>query len=52
MNQNRITNIIERGGVEGWETATDLAYLQRQFTFSSPAQAQYFVQSVGRFCTQ
>jgi hypothetical protein len=20
MNQNRITNIIERGGVEGWET--------------------------------
>jgi hypothetical protein len=20
MNQNRITNIIERGGVDGWET--------------------------------
>lgn len=22
MNQNRITNIIERGGVEGWETVS------------------------------
>jgi hypothetical protein len=20
MNQNRITNIVERGGIEGWET--------------------------------
>lgn len=50
MNQNRITNIIERGGVEGWETAPDLAYLQRTYTFSSAAQAQYFVQGVGRFC--
>jgi len=36
MNQNRITNIVERGGIEGWETATDLAYLQKSFTFSSP----------------
>ena len=23
MNQNRITNIIERGGVEGWETVRE-----------------------------
>jgi hypothetical protein len=23
MNQNRITNIIERGGVEGWETVSE-----------------------------
>ncbi len=52
MNQNRITNIIERGGVEGWETAADLAYLKRSFSFNTPAQAQYFVQSVGRFCSQ
>lgn len=52
MNQNRITNIVERGGVEGWETAEDLAYLQKSFTFTSVGQAQYFVQSVGRFCTE
>ena len=43
MNQNRITNIIERGGVEGWDTAADLAYLQKSFSFSSASQAQYFV---------
>lgn len=36
MNQNRITNIIERGGVEGWDTASDLAYLKKSFTFNSP----------------
>lgn len=35
MNQNRITNIIERGGVEGWETASDLSYLSRSYTFNS-----------------
>ncbi len=35
MNQNRITNIIERGGVEGWETAADLAHLQKSFNFAS-----------------
>lgn len=52
MNQNRITNIIERGGVEGWDTAADLAYLQKSFTFSSPLHAQYFVQNVGKFCSQ
>lgn len=52
MNQNRITNIIERGGVEGWETAADLANLSRTFTFTSIEQAQYFVQNVGKFCTQ
>ena len=52
MNQNRITNIIERGGVEGWETASDLAYLQRSYTFSSVQQSQYFVQAVGRFCSK
>ncbi len=23
MNQNRITNIIERGGVEGWDTVSN-----------------------------
>jgi pterin-4a-carbinolamine dehydratase len=51
MNQNRITNIIERGGVEGWDTAADLAYLQKAFAFTSASQAQYFVQNVGKFCT-
>ena len=35
MNQNRITNIIERCGVEGWETAADLAHLQKSFNFAS-----------------
>lgn len=24
MNQNRITNIIERGGVEGWDTVISI----------------------------
>jgi len=52
MNQNRITNIIERGGVEGWDTAADLAYLQKSFQFTSTSQAQYFVQNVGKFCSQ
>ena len=52
MNQNRITNIIERGGVEGWDTAADLAYLQKSFAFTSASQAQYFVQNVGKFCSQ
>ena len=27
MNQNRITNIIERGGVEGWDTVIVCIYL-------------------------
>lgn len=35
MNQNRITNIIERGGVDNWETASDLAHLKRTFEFKS-----------------
>lgn len=26
MNQNRITNIIERGGVEGWETVRNTSF--------------------------
>jgi pterin-4a-carbinolamine dehydratase len=52
MNQNRITNIIERGGVEGWDTAADLAHLQKSFTFSSTLQGQHFVQNVGKFCTK
>ncbi len=52
MNQNRITNIIERGGVDGWETAADLAHLKKSFSFTSTLQAQYFVQNVGRFCAQ
>jgi len=29
-----------------------LAYLQRTYSFSSVSQAQYFVQSVGRICSQ
>jgi pterin-4a-carbinolamine dehydratase len=39
MNENRITNIIERGGVDNWETASDLAYLKRSFDFASFEQA-------------
>ncbi|CDW84364.1 pterin-4-alpha-carbinolamine dehydratase [Stylonychia lemnae] len=52
MNQNRITNIIERGGVEGWDTAEDLAYLRKSFEFHTFEQAQAFVQRVGRFANQ
>ena len=52
MNQNKITNIIERGGVDNWETASDLAHLKRTFTFTSFEQAQAFCQSVGKYCSK
>ena len=43
MNENRITNIIERGGVDHWETAGDLSYIKRAFEFTSFKEAHYFV---------
>lgn len=52
MNQNKITNIIERGGVEKWETAEDLSYLSRTFEFSSFEQANNFMQRVGIYCSK
>jgi hypothetical protein len=29
MNLNRITNIIDRGGVDGWETGEGLTWLKK-----------------------
>ena len=52
MNQNKITNIIERGGVDKWETAEDLGNLSRTFEFSSFEQANAFIQQVGIFCSK
>jgi len=43
MNENRITNIIQRGGIDNWETGENLAYLKRSYDFSTFEQAQYFV---------
>eukprot|EP00349_Pseudokeronopsis_sp_Brazil_P003620 CAMPEP_0202956984 /NCGR_PEP_ID=MMETSP1396-20130829/1422_1 /ASSEMBLY_ACC=CAM_ASM_000872 /TAXON_ID= /ORGANISM="Pseudokeronopsis sp., Strain Brazil" /LENGTH=105 /DNA_ID=CAMNT_0049674233 /DNA_START=189 /DNA_END=506 /DNA_ORIENTATION=- len=52
MNENRITNIIERGGVDNWVTASDLANLSRTFHFTSFEQAQRFVHEVGKHCSK
>jgi hypothetical protein len=35
MNQNRITNIIERGGVEGWETVKNDSNLLNKYILGS-----------------
>ena len=48
MNQTKITNIIERGGVEGWDEGSNLESLTKTFEFTSFEQAQKFVQSVGK----
>ena len=47
MNENKILNIIQRGGIEGWFTADNLAYLEKTFEFSSQEQAHHFTQGVG-----
>lgn len=52
MNQNKITNIIDRGGIDDWETAPDLSSLKRAFAFTSFEQAQYFIQHVGIYCSE
>ena len=50
MNQTKITNIIERGGVEGWNDGDNLDALTKTFEFESFEQGQAFVQAVGKFC--
>jgi 4a-hydroxytetrahydrobiopterin dehydratase len=52
MNQTKITNIIERGGVEGWNDGDNLDALTKTFEFDSFEQGQAFVQAVSKFCEQ
>ena len=50
MNQTKITNIIERRGVEGWDEGDNLDALTKTFSFDSFEHANAFVQEVGKFC--
>ena len=50
MNQTRITNIIDRGGIEGWTDSGNLDSFTKTFEFDSFEQGQAFVQEVGKFC--
>ena len=50
MNQTRITNIIDRGGIEGWTDTGNLDSFTKTFEFDSFEQGQAFVQEVGKFC--
>ena len=45
MNQTRITNLIARGGIEGWveNGANEIESLTKTFQFDSFEQAQHFV---------
>lgn len=47
MNQNVISNIVNRGGDAGWEQAENFDYLKKTFDFPSFEQADAFIQSVG-----
>ena len=50
MQQTQISNIIDAGGSEGWDTHENLAYLSKTFNFPTFEEAQTFVQKVGIFC--
>ena len=50
MNQTKITNIIDRGGIEGWHDSGNLDSFTKTFEFDSFEQGQAFVQAVGKFC--
>ena len=52
MNQNLITNIIERGGNDGWDVKEDLSNMTKSFEFTSFEQAQEFCQHVSKFCNE
>lgn len=52
MNQNIITDIIDRGGHDGWETEANLNHMQKSFTFNSFEEANTFVQHVSKFCNE
>ena len=43
MNENKISNIIDRGGVEGWQQADNLSSLTRTFEFKSFREANHFI---------
>lgn len=49
MNENKIDNIIARGGTEGWDTIGELDALSKTFQFETFEQANYFVHQVGIF---
>ena len=52
MNQTKITNIIEKGGVEGWHDGDNLDALTKSFEFDTFEHANAFIQEVGKFCEQ
>ena len=52
MNQTRITNIIDRGGIEGWTDSGNLDSFTKTFEFDSFEQGQAFVQAVGKYADQ
>ena len=52
MNQNIITDIMDRGGHDGWETETNLNFMTKSFDFKSFEEANSFVQHVSKFCNQ
>ena len=49
MNQTKINNIIERGGIEGWDDGGNLNALTKSFDFDTFEHAQHFVQTVGKW---
>ena len=49
MHTNKISNIIDAGGIEGWENQ-DLEQLTKTFEFDSFEQGNAFIQAVGKYC--
>ena len=52
MNQNIITDIMERGGHDGWEIDASLNFMKKAFEFRSFEEANTFVQHVSKFCNE
>lgn len=50
MIQTKITNIVSKNGVDGWEQLGDYDALTKTFVFDSFEQGQAFVQHVGKYC--
>ena len=49
MVTNKIDNILDKGGIEGWNEGENLDALTKSFEFDSFEQANHFIQSVGNF---
>ena len=49
MFENRINNIIDGNGIDGWETIGELEYLEKTFTFAGFEASQDFIDKVGQF---